>query len=65
MARSQIQEDDMLLKLRFQSQYDSDYEEVEFEDDSSLSKDSKVVKFSTTSMRTDVVLKSALTVSRK
>ncbi|CAH0674037.1 unnamed protein product [Spodoptera exigua] len=45
-------------------QYDSDDEEIELEDDSSLSKDSKVVKFSTTSMRTDVVLKSALSVSR-
>ncbi|PZC78610.1 hypothetical protein B5X24_HaOG201987 [Helicoverpa armigera] len=46
------------------SQYDSDDEEVDFEEDSSLSKDSKVVKFSTTSMRTDVILKSALGVSR-
>uniref|UniRef100_A0A2A4JKS7 RNA-binding S4 domain-containing protein n=1 Tax=Heliothis virescens TaxID=7102 RepID=A0A2A4JKS7_HELVI len=46
------------------SQYDSDDEEVDFEGDSSLSKDSKVVKFNTTSMRTDVILKSALGVSR-
>ncbi|XP_022825990.1 uncharacterized protein C6orf203 [Spodoptera litura] len=45
-------------------QYDSDDEEIVLEDDSSLSKDSKVVKFSTTSMRTDVVLKSALSISR-
>lgn len=45
-------------------QYDSDDEELVLEDDSSLSKDSKVVKFSTTSMRTDVVLKSALSISR-
>ncbi|CAH0583121.1 unnamed protein product [Chrysodeixis includens] len=46
------------------SQYDSDDEDIVGDDDSSLSRDSKVVKFSTTSMRTDVVLKSALTISR-
>ncbi|XP_026731571.1 uncharacterized protein C6orf203 homolog [Trichoplusia ni] len=46
------------------SQYDSDDEDIVPDDDSSLSRDSKVVKFSTTSMRTDVVLKSALTISR-
>ncbi|XP_075976087.1 mitochondrial transcription rescue factor 1 [Anticarsia gemmatalis] len=45
-------------------QYDSDDEDIDLDSDSSLSKDSKVVKFSTTSMRTDVILKSALSVSR-
>lgn len=35
------------------------------DDDSSLSKDSKVVKFSTTSLRTDGILKNALGIARK
>ncbi|KAJ8724380.1 hypothetical protein PYW08_015854 [Mythimna loreyi] len=46
------------------NQDDSDDEEIDLDGDSSLSKDSKVVKFSTTSMRTDVILKSALNISR-
>ncbi|KAJ8719067.1 hypothetical protein PYW07_016623 [Mythimna separata] len=46
------------------NQDDSDDEEIDLGGDSSLSKDSKVVKFSTTSMRMDVILKSALNISR-
>lgn len=47
------------------AKYDSDDEDEAFgDDDSSLSKDSKVVKFSTTSMRTDVIIKSALGYAR-
>lgn len=46
-------------------QYDSDDDDNNvFDDDSSLSKDSKVIKFSTTSMRADIILKSALGISR-
>lgn len=44
---------------------DSDEEEDFLGDDKSLAKDSKVVKFSTTSLRTDAVLKSALGIARK
>ncbi|KAI5644526.1 hypothetical protein NE865_03415 [Phthorimaea operculella] len=47
------------------AKYDSDDEEEITEDDSSLSKDSKVVKFNTTSLRTDLILKSALGIARK
>ncbi|XP_072950043.1 mitochondrial transcription rescue factor 1 [Epargyreus clarus] len=43
---------------------DSDNEEDFLGDDTSLSKDSKVVTFSTTSLRTDAVLKSALGIAR-
>ncbi|KAJ0177858.1 hypothetical protein K1T71_006731 [Dendrolimus kikuchii] len=35
-----------------------------YEDDTSLSKDSKVVKFNTTSMRMDIILKSGLGIAR-
>ncbi|KAL0881770.1 hypothetical protein ABMA27_001554 [Loxostege sticticalis] len=52
------------FKSKKQSARDSDDEDEVFTDDSSLSKDSKVVKFNTTSMRTDVILKSALGVAR-
>lgn len=48
----------------FLQKYDSD-DEITIDDDSSLSKDSKIVKFSSTSMRTDMILKSALGVARK
>lgn len=44
--------------------YDSDDEGGNFDDDVSLSKDSKVIKFNTTSMRADMILKSALGVGR-
>ncbi|CAH0399203.1 unnamed protein product [Chilo suppressalis] len=50
-------------RLKSKKQIDSD-DEDNFNDDTSLSKDSKVVKFNTTSMRTDVILKSALGVAR-
>lgn len=55
----------LLIKLKdlFQK-YDSDDETI-VDDDSSLSKDSKIIKFGTTSMRTDTILKSALGVARK
>ncbi|KOB77414.1 putative secreted protein, partial [Operophtera brumata] len=43
--------------------YDSDDETI-VDDDSPLTRDSKMVKFSTTSMRTDMILKSALGVAR-
>ncbi|XP_013192405.1 uncharacterized protein LOC106136407 [Amyelois transitella] len=43
---------------------DSDDEDEDFDEDASLSKDSKLVKFSTTSLRTDAILKSALGVAR-
>ncbi|KAJ2947668.1 hypothetical protein O0L34_g17472 [Tuta absoluta] len=46
------------------AKYESDDEEEISEDDSSLSKDSKVVKFNTTSLRTDLILKSALGIAR-
>ncbi|CAB3250808.1 unnamed protein product [Arctia plantaginis] len=52
------------VRCKTKKQYDSDDEDIKFDEDSSLSKDSKVVKFSTTSMRADVILKSALSVSR-
>ncbi|KPJ02446.1 Uncharacterized protein C6orf203-like [Papilio xuthus] len=52
-------------KSKKQTDIDSDDEQEVFdEDDVSLSRDSKVVKFKTTSLRTDVVIKSALGVSR-
>ncbi|XP_059058588.1 mitochondrial transcription rescue factor 1 [Achroia grisella] len=51
-------------KSKKQSQHDSDDEDDDYNDDSSLKKDSKVVKFSTTSLRTDAILKSALGVAR-
>ncbi|CAH2040636.1 unnamed protein product, partial [Iphiclides podalirius] len=50
-------------KSKKQSDLDSD-DEQDDEDDYSLTKDSKVIKFNTTSLRTDGVLKSALGVSR-
>ncbi|XP_030026352.2 mitochondrial transcription rescue factor 1 [Manduca sexta] len=47
------------------AKYDSDDEDDKFDDDdTSLTKDSKVVKFSTTSMRADVILKSGLGIAR-
>ncbi|KAM3966949.1 mitochondrial transcription rescue factor 1 [Aphomia sociella] len=52
------------FKSKKQNQHDSDDEIEDYNDDSSLKKDSKVMKFSTTSMRTDVILKSALGVAR-
>lgn len=51
--------------LYFQAKYDSDDEEVDLDDDASLKKDSKVIKFNTTSLRTDLILKSALGIARK
>ncbi|CAG9122557.1 unnamed protein product [Plutella xylostella] len=45
-------------------QHDSDDEDDFQDDDSSLSRDSKVVKFNATSMRTDAILKLALGVAR-
>ncbi|XP_028170636.1 mitochondrial transcription rescue factor 1 [Ostrinia nubilalis] len=58
----------MLNSSRFKSKkqhaQDSDDEGDVQSDDSSLSRDSKVVKFNTTTMRTDVILKSALGVAR-
>ncbi|XP_013141269.1 PREDICTED: uncharacterized protein C6orf203 homolog [Papilio polytes] len=52
-------------KSKKQTNVDSDDEQEVFdEDDVSLSRDSKLVKFKTTSLRTDVVIKSALGVSR-
>ncbi|XP_046967158.1 mitochondrial transcription rescue factor 1 [Vanessa cardui] len=43
---------------------DSDDEAEIFDDDISLSRDSKIVKIATTSLRTDAVLKSALGIAR-
>ncbi|CAG9787175.1 unnamed protein product [Diatraea saccharalis] len=54
------------LSIRFKSKKqsaDSDDEDNFFED-ATLSKDSKKIKFDTTSMRTDIILKSALGVAR-
>ncbi|CAG5046500.1 unnamed protein product [Parnassius apollo] len=51
-------------KSKKQKDLDSDDEQDVYEDDASLSRDSKVLKFNTTSLRADVVLKSALGVSR-
>ncbi|CAK1579456.1 unnamed protein product [Parnassius mnemosyne] len=51
-------------KSKKQKDLDSDDEQDVYEDDASLSRDSKVLKFNTTSLRTDVILKSALGVSR-
>ncbi|XP_011560292.3 mitochondrial transcription rescue factor 1 [Plutella xylostella] len=45
-------------------QHDSDDEDDFQDDDASLSRDSKVVKFNATSMRTDAILKLALGVAR-
>lgn len=58
----------IFLKSGLQSSSDhesDDEDDGQFFDDSSLARDSKVVKFSTTTMRTDVILKSALGVARK
>ncbi|XP_053605708.1 uncharacterized protein LOC128672518 [Plodia interpunctella] len=52
-------------KSKKQRDLDSDDEDESFDDDSSLSRDSKVVKFNTTTLRTDTILKSALGVARK
>ncbi|XP_068622481.1 mitochondrial transcription rescue factor 1 [Battus philenor] len=52
-------------KSNKQKDLDSDDEQEVFdEDDSTLTKDSKIVKFKTTTLRTDAILKSALGVSR-
>lgn len=49
-----------------QNDADSDDEAETYDDgDLSLSRDSKVVKFNTTSLRTDAILKSALGIARK
>ncbi|KPJ08377.1 Uncharacterized protein C6orf203-like [Papilio machaon] len=57
-------DDDMSHTEMLVSETHDDEEEVFDEDDVSLSRDSKLVKFKTTSLRTDVVIKSALGVSR-
>ncbi|XP_038217958.1 mitochondrial transcription rescue factor 1 [Zerene cesonia] len=51
-------------KSKKRKDYDSDDEQEFDEGDQSLSKDSKVMKLTTTSLRTDAVLKSALGVAR-
>ncbi|XP_050349436.1 mitochondrial transcription rescue factor 1 [Nymphalis io] len=51
-------------KSQKQTDLDSDDESDVFDDDISLSRDSKVVKITTTSLRADVVLKSALGIAR-
>ncbi|KAI8420818.1 hypothetical protein MSG28_008019 [Choristoneura fumiferana] len=51
-------------KSKKQKAQDSDDEGESFEDDNSLSRDSKIVKFNTTSLRTDLILKTALGIAR-
>ncbi|XP_049871116.1 mitochondrial transcription rescue factor 1 [Pectinophora gossypiella] len=46
------------------AKHDSDDEDENYNEDSSLSRDSKVVKFNTTSLRTDLILKTALGIAR-
>ncbi|KAG6441226.1 hypothetical protein O3G_MSEX001769 [Manduca sexta] len=55
-----------ISKVFTMAKYDSDDEDdkLDVDDDTSLTKDSKVVKFSTTSMRADVILKSGLGIAR-
>ena len=56
----------MYFLLLQRSDADSDDEIEAYDDvDLSLTKDSKVVKFNTTSLRTDAILKSALGIARK
>ncbi|XP_026759858.1 mitochondrial transcription rescue factor 1 [Galleria mellonella] len=51
-------------KSKKPNRHDSDDEDEDYDGDSSLKKDSKVMKFSTTSLRTDAILKTALGVAR-
>lgn len=55
----------MSMSFIFQNKHDSDDEDDFSEGDASLSKDSKVVKFKTTSMRADLILKQSLGIARK